>query len=87
MNSGDKKILQLQEPMPNFTMRDLLAPVFRHRKQVFAAFSAVFVLSLLVAWLWASQYYVSRMQVVVQEARTDPRSALVKAPPSPVISP
>ncbi|HTC41437.1 MAG TPA: hypothetical protein VK703_07695 [Candidatus Acidoferrales bacterium] len=72
MNSGDKKILQLQEPMPNFTMRDLLAPVFRHRKQVLAAFSAVFVLSLLVAWLWASQYYVSRMQVVVQEARTDP---------------
>ena len=73
MNSGDEKILQLQqEPMPNFTMRDLLAPVFRHRKQVLAAFCAVFVLSLLVAWLWASQYYVSRMQVVVQEARTDP---------------
>ena len=67
MNSGDKKISKYQEPMPNFTMRDLLVPVFRHRKQVLAAFSAMFVLSLLVAWLWASQYYVSRMQVVVQE--------------------
>jgi uncharacterized protein involved in exopolysaccharide biosynthesis len=66
------KDIRLEESMPSFTVRDLLAPVFRHRKQVLTAFCAVFVLSLLVAWLWASQYYVSRMQVVVQQARTDP---------------
>jgi uncharacterized protein involved in exopolysaccharide biosynthesis len=72
MNSRETKNVRSEESMPSFTMRDLLAPVFRHRKQVLAAFSAVFVLCLLVAWIWAAQYYVSRMQVVVQQSRTDP---------------
>jgi uncharacterized protein involved in exopolysaccharide biosynthesis len=72
MVSRENKNANPPEAMPNFTVRDLLAPLFRHRKQAVAAFCGVFVLSLLVAWLWASQYYVSKMQVVVQQQRTDP---------------
>lgn len=68
----DKRGIHSEESMPSFTMRDLLAPVFRHRRHVITTFSVVFGLALLVAWLWAAQYYVSRMQVVVQEERTDP---------------
>jgi len=63
---------QPEEAMPSLTLRDLVAPLFRHRKLVLGVFSGILALSLAVAWLWASRYYVSRMQVVVQQERSDP---------------
>jgi len=66
---------QIQQPDGQFssvTLRDLVAPLFRHRKLVSWAFLSIFLTALGVAWLWAARYYVSRMQVVVQQERSDP---------------
>jgi uncharacterized protein involved in exopolysaccharide biosynthesis len=54
------------------TMRDLLAPLFRHKGLVILTFSAVFAFSVFVAWYIASRYYVSEMQIVLNQTRTDP---------------
>lgn len=53
-------------------MRDMVAPLFRHRRLVIAVFSGVFLFAILFAWLWAARYYVATMQVVVEQDRTDP---------------
>jgi uncharacterized protein involved in exopolysaccharide biosynthesis len=58
--------------MPELTLRDILAPLFRHRRIVIVSFCCVFVAATLVAWLWAARYYVSTMQVVVEQDRSDP---------------
>ena len=60
------------EKVQEITLRDLTAPLFRHRKLTITVFCCVFGLSLLVAWVWAANYYVSKMQVVVEQNRTDP---------------
>jgi uncharacterized protein involved in exopolysaccharide biosynthesis len=60
------------QEMPELTMRDILAPLFRHRRIVIASFCCVFVAATLVAWIWAARYYVSTMQVVVEQDRSDP---------------
>jgi succinoglycan biosynthesis transport protein ExoP len=57
---------------PEMTVRDVLAPLFRHRRVVLGTFAVVFVVAILLSWLWASRYYVSRMQVVVEQDRSDP---------------
>jgi len=57
---------------PTPTPRELLTPIFRHKRLVMGVFSALFLLSVFVAWFWASRYYVSEMQVVVAQLRTDP---------------
>jgi uncharacterized protein involved in exopolysaccharide biosynthesis len=54
------------------TMRDLVAPVFRHRRLVIGAFATTLVLSLVVAWGWAARYYQAKMQVLVEQDRSDP---------------
>jgi uncharacterized protein involved in exopolysaccharide biosynthesis len=72
MKLGTVKNGKLEEPIPSITLRDLIAPLFRHRRLVLGVFSGIFILALAVAWLWASRYYVSRMQVVVQQERSDP---------------
>jgi uncharacterized protein involved in exopolysaccharide biosynthesis len=54
------------------TVRDLLAPLFRHKRLVILTFSAVFAFSVFVAWYIASRYYVSEMQIVLSQTRTDP---------------
>jgi uncharacterized protein involved in exopolysaccharide biosynthesis len=54
------------------TMRDLLVPLFRHKRPVILTFSAVFAFSVFVAWYIASRYYVSEMQIVLSQTRTDP---------------
>ena len=54
------------------TMRDLLVPLFRHKRLVILTFSAVFAFSVFVAWYIASRYYVSEMQIVLSQTRTDP---------------
>lgn len=57
---------------PEMTVRDVLAPLFRHRRVVLGTFVVVFVAAILLSSLWASRYYVSRMQVVVEQDRSDP---------------
>lgn len=54
------------------TLRDLLVPLFRHKGPVILTFSAVFAFSVFVAWYIASRYYVSEMQIVLSQTRTDP---------------
>jgi uncharacterized protein involved in exopolysaccharide biosynthesis len=61
-----------QPDIPRLTLRDMLGPLFRHRLAVFVTFSLVFLASVLVAWLWASRYYVAAMQVVVGRERLEP---------------
>ncbi len=58
--------------LPELTLRDIAAPFFRHRKLVLWVFGVVFCASLSFAWLWASRYYVAKMQVVVAQDRSDP---------------
>jgi uncharacterized protein involved in exopolysaccharide biosynthesis len=54
------------------TMRDLVAPVFRHRRLVLGTFAATLAISLAVAWGWATRYYQAKMQVLVEQDRSDP---------------
>jgi uncharacterized protein involved in exopolysaccharide biosynthesis len=54
------------------TLRDMLSPLFRHKRVVIVTFCSMVVVTLLVAWIWAAQYYVSTMQVVVEQDRSDP---------------
>lgn len=61
-----------EHEMPELTLRDMLAPLFRHRRMVIISFCSVFVLAAIVAWAWAARYYVSTMQVVVAQDRSDP---------------
>lgn len=54
------------------TMRDLAMPLFRHKGLVILTFLGVLALSAYVAWDIASRYYVSEMQIVLNQTRTDP---------------
>ena len=58
--------------MGALSLRDALSPIFRHRRLAIAVFAGVFVCSLLVAWFWISKYYVAKMQVIVEQTRSDP---------------
>jgi|HubBroStandDraft_1064217.scaffolds.fasta_scaffold35279_2 polysaccharide biosynthesis protein PslE len=58
--------------MPELTLRDVLSPLFRHRRMMIISFCGVFAAATLVAWLWAAHYYVATMQVVVEQDRSDP---------------
>jgi uncharacterized protein involved in exopolysaccharide biosynthesis len=58
--------------MPEITLRDMLSPLFRHRRVVVATFCTMLVATILVAWIWAARYYTSTMQVVVEQDRSDP---------------
>jgi len=63
---------RLNEALPAWTARDLLTPVFRHKGIVLFVFTAVLTLSIYVVWTTISKYYVARMQIVVQQHRSDP---------------
>jgi uncharacterized protein involved in exopolysaccharide biosynthesis len=69
MSNREKR---LDDGFPELTLRDILAPVFRHKRLVIAVFSSAFLLSILVAWFWAAHYYVASMQVAVEQDRSDP---------------
>ena len=58
--------------MPEITLRDVTAPLFRHRKMLIISFCTVFVLATVVAWARAARYYQADMQVVVEQDRSDP---------------
>ena len=70
MNVSNKKNLDESILLPS--LRDLLSPLFRHKRLVVATFCGVFLFSVLIAWRWASHYYVARMQVIVEQNRSDP---------------
>src|SRR5271168_3743673 len=63
---------QLDEAMPELTLRDLLLPLFRRKRLMIISFCCVFAGATLVAWLWAARYFVATMQVVVEQDRSDP---------------
>ncbi|MGC2722241.1 MAG: Wzz/FepE/Etk N-terminal domain-containing protein, partial [Candidatus Acidiferrales bacterium] len=71
MTNSNRKDLAEQEAQ-EFTLRDMLSPLFRNQRVVLVTFCTLFVASILLAWLWASQYYVSTMQVFVEQDRSDP---------------
>jgi len=54
------------------TLRDILAPLFRHWRLAICVFVGVFLLSVLVAWKLVSNFYVATMQIVVEQDRSDP---------------
>lgn len=54
------------------TVRDMLRPLFRHRSIVIFTFSTIFLLSILVARVWATHYWVATMQIVVGRERLEP---------------
>src|SRR5580704_10031190 len=54
------------------TMRDLVTPLFRHKGLVILTFLGVVALSAYVAWDVVARYYVSEMQIVLNQTRTDP---------------
>jgi uncharacterized protein involved in exopolysaccharide biosynthesis len=60
------------DTMGALSLRDALAPIFRHNRLVLAVFAIVFAFSVFVAWFWVSRYYVARMQVIVEQTRSDP---------------
>src|SRR5260370_29118461 len=62
----------LNQGIRELSMRDMLSPVFRHRRVVIFSFCAVFLVANLVAWRWAARYYVATMQVFVEQDRSDP---------------
>ena len=63
---------RIDEGLPEFTLRDILSPIFRHQRLVFTVFGFVFLLSILFAWLWVANYYATAIQIVVQQDRSDP---------------
>src|SRR5580692_4067720 len=71
MTTSNRRDRSAQE-MPEVTLRDMLSPIFRHRRVVIISFCCVFAVAILVAWGWAARYYVSTMQVVVEQDRSDP---------------
>jgi len=71
MTTSNRRDRSGQE-MPEVTLRDMLSPIFRHRRVVIISFCCVFAVAILVAWGWAARYYVSTMQVVVEQDRSDP---------------
>jgi uncharacterized protein involved in exopolysaccharide biosynthesis len=60
------------DKMGALSLRDALAPIFRHKRLVTIVFCGVFICSLLVSWLVVSQYYVAKMQLIVEQGRSDP---------------
>jgi uncharacterized protein involved in exopolysaccharide biosynthesis len=72
MNQKTNSKKNMEEGLPEFTLRDILSPLFRHKRLVIAVFSSIFVVSVLFAWRWAAHYYVTNIQVVVQQDRSDP---------------
>lgn len=55
------------------TLRDIVGPLFRHWRVVVVTFCSIFVIAIVAAWLWAPNYYVASMQVVVSQERSDPK--------------
>jgi len=55
------------------TLRDMIGPLFRNWRAVVVTFCSIAVIAVVVARIWAHNYYVASMQVVVSEERSDPK--------------
>ena len=60
------------DPMTKVTMRDVLTPLFRRGRLVILVFSGILLGTLLFSVLWAGRYYEAKMQVLVEQNRSDP---------------
>jgi uncharacterized protein involved in exopolysaccharide biosynthesis len=76
--------LKLRGETEEQTLRDMLTPLFRQRRALIVVFSCVSLLAIFFAWFWASRYYVSQMQIVVDRDRSDP--AITAAPNAAVLN-
>ncbi len=72
------------DPMTRMTLRDVLTPLFRRRRLVVLTFSGILLGTLLFAVLWAGRYYEAKMQVLVEQNRSDP--AITSVPNAAVMS-
>jgi uncharacterized protein involved in exopolysaccharide biosynthesis len=72
MKMKNERTNRIDSSKPELTLRDALAPLFRHRRAAIITFLGVFVLATIVAWAWAARYYQANMQVVVEQDRSDP---------------
>lgn len=70
------------QDFPRLTLRDMLRPLFRHRRLFSVTFCLVFLASVFVAWFWAHNYWIATMQVVVGRDRVD---AAVTAQPTAAV--
>lgn len=61
-----------EPPAQELSLRDILAPLFRHRRIVIITFCAVFAMGTVLAWAWAARYYRASMEVLVEQDRSDP---------------
>lgn len=59
-------------PLPILSLRDILMPVFRRSRLFILSFCCVFLSITLFAWTWVARYYISKMQVLVEQDRSDP---------------
>jgi polysaccharide biosynthesis protein PslE len=73
----------LEDAAPKLTLRDIFTPLFRKRRIAIFTFCTVFLAACAVAWLWAAKYYVSNMQVVVGQQRSDPAVSATQGTPAP----
>src|SRR5215469_9253581 len=69
-NTNPKK--RVEEQLPDFTLRDILFPIFRHKQLVMTTFGFIFLLSILFTWLIVANYYATKIQIVVEQDRSDP---------------
>jgi uncharacterized protein involved in exopolysaccharide biosynthesis len=67
-----KPHMQTDEGLPEFTLRDILSPVFRHKQLVLTTFGCFFLLTILFVWLIVANYYSTTIQIVVEQDRSDP---------------
>lgn len=65
------------------TLRDMLGPLFRHRRAVIVTFCAIFALAIFYAWVWANGYYATAMQLVVSKERSNP---MITGQPSTLVA-
>src|ERR1700679_4189005 len=73
-----------QEAARELTMRDLVTPVFRHRRLTTLAFCVTILVTGAIAWGWAARYYVANMQVLVEQDRSDPAITTAQSPSVPM---
>ena len=60
------------DPMTRMTMRDVLTPLFRRSRLVILTFSGILLGTILFSVLWAGRFYEAKMQVLVEQNRSDP---------------
>ena len=71
------------EKLPELNLREIITPIFRQRRAVYWTFGIVFAIVLVAALVWAPNYYVATMQILVEQTRSDAAiSAGQSAPPA-----